>query len=78
MYEYLVKTYGLRLNMEQLAEALKLSRGSVYNKISAGTFKVPTYLDGQRWADARDVAAHLDRCRATANLPTRTSPPGWK
>jgi predicted DNA-binding transcriptional regulator AlpA len=78
MYDYLVKTYGLRLTMEQLAEVLSVSRGSIYNKISAGTFKIPTYVDGQRWADARDVAAHLDSCRATANLPARTSRPGGR
>lgn len=64
--DHLVKTYGLRLNMEQVAEALGLKIGTVRNRLLQGTLSVPTYLDGRRWADARDVAAHLDRCRENA------------
>ena len=63
MLDYLVTTYGVRLNMAQLAEVLGKSISTIRNNISAGTLKVPTYVDGQRWADARDVAAHLDSCR---------------
>lgn len=69
MLDYLIETYGLRLNMEQLAHALGLSRSTVRNRISAGTLKVPTYLDGQRWADARHVAAFLDSCHENAAIP---------
>lgn len=69
MHEYLVATYGLRLNLAQLAEVLGVSRSAIRNKIAAGTFKVPTYVDGQRWADARDVALHLDSCREGAAIP---------
>jgi len=59
--------YGPRLNIEQLAGALGLSKGAVYNQISAATFPISTYLDGgKRWADFRDVAAHLDSCRERA------------
>jgi predicted DNA-binding transcriptional regulator AlpA len=59
--------YGTRLNMDQLATELGLSRSSVYNAISAETFPIPTYIDsGRRFADFRDVALHLDRCRARA------------
>lgn len=61
--------YGLRLGIEQLAEVLGMSKGGVYNQLSAGTFPVPTYIDaGKRWADFRDVAAHLDKCREAAKL----------
>ncbi len=60
---------GMRLTMDQLAEALGMARGSVYNQISAGTFPVPTYVEaGKRWADVRDVAAHFDRQRAAAKV----------
>jgi predicted DNA-binding transcriptional regulator AlpA len=59
--------YGPRLSIEQLAGALGLSKGAVYNQISAATFPISTYLDsGKRWADFRDVAAHLDACRERA------------
>lgn len=59
--------YGLRLSIEQLAEVMGLSKGAVYNQISAETFAIPTYLDaGKRWADYRDVAAHIDACREQA------------
>ncbi len=62
-----VEKYGLRLGIEQLAQVLGLSKGAVYNQISANSFPVATYIDGgKRWADYRDVAAHLDACRATA------------
>lgn len=64
---FLVERYGLRLNMEQLAEVLGITKGAVYNQISAGTCQVITYIDGgKRWADYRDVAEHIDRCRAMA------------
>lgn len=65
----LAERYGMRLTMDQLAEALGMARGSVYNQISAGTFPVPTYVEaGKRWADVRDVAAHFDRQRAAAKV----------
>lgn len=66
-HAYLLETYGLRLNVEQLAQVLGLSAGTIYNQISAGRFPVPTYVDGKaRFADYRDVATYLDQCRARA------------
>ncbi len=65
---YIIERYGLRLNMGQLADLLGVKRGTILNRISAGTFPIPTYLDGaMRYADHRDVAEHLDRCRAEAS-----------
>ncbi len=65
---FIVERYGLRLNTEQLAEILGISKGAVYNQISAGTCPVKTYIDGgKRWADYRDVANHLDGCRKLAS-----------
>ena len=63
----IAERFGLRLSVEQLSEVLGLTKGAIYNQISAGTFPVKTYLDsGKRWADYRDVASHLDRCRELA------------
>lgn len=60
--------YGLRLGVEQLADVLGISKGAVYNQLSAGEFPVKTYLDGgRRYADYRDVASHLDKCRELAS-----------
>lgn len=60
--------YGLRLGVEQLADVLSISKGAVYNQLSAGEFPVKTYLDGgRRYADYRDVAEHLDKCRQLAS-----------
>ncbi len=62
---YLLERYGPRLTMKQVAEALGMGLGTIRNRISEGTLNLPTYLDGgSRFADARDVAAYLDSCRA--------------
>lgn len=59
--------YGPRLGMDQLAEVLGLTKPSLYNQISAGTFPIATYKDsGKTWADYRDVADYLDACRERA------------
>lgn len=64
---YLLDRYGLRLNIEQLAECLGMAKASIYNQISAETFAVKTYIDGgKRYADYRDVAEHMDACRRLA------------
>lgn len=67
MQAIVAERYGMRLNVEQLAQALGMAKGTINNQISAGTFPIPTYVDaGKRWADCRDVAAHLDACRERA------------
>lgn len=67
MQAIVAERYGPRLNIEQLAEALGMAKGTINNQVSAGTFPIPTYVDaGRRWADCRDVAAHLDACRERA------------
>ena len=64
---FLLEQYGPRLSIEQLAAVLHLARSTIYNQIAAGTFAVPTYVDGgKRFADFRDVAAYLDECRVRA------------
>lgn len=65
----LAEKYGLRLSMEQLAAELGMSRGGLYNQISAGSFPIATYVEAnRRWADVRDVAAHFDRQRDAARV----------
>lgn len=67
----LVEKYGLRLTVEQLAEVLGRSKGTVYNQISAGSFEIHTFVDGnKRFADYRDVAEYLDACRGRAREAT--------
>jgi predicted DNA-binding transcriptional regulator AlpA len=64
---FVVEKYGIRLNTEQLADVLGITKPALYNQISAGTCPVPTYLDGgKRWADYRAVAQHLDDCAKLA------------
>jgi len=64
---FIFERYGPRLSVDKLAEALDIAKGTIYNGISAETFAVPTYLDGgKRYADYRDVAAHIDACRERA------------
>lgn len=63
----IVDKYGFRVGVEKLAEILCITKPSVYNQLSAGTFPIPTYLDqGKRYADFRDVAEHIDKCRTAA------------
>lgn len=65
---FVAEKYGLRLNVNQLAQLLGISPGTVLNRISANTFCIPTYIDnGKRYADYRDVAAHFDQARQTAH-----------
>lgn len=63
----LADRYGLRLTVEQLADALGMAKNTIYNQVSAGTFPVLTYMDGnKRFADFRDVSNYLDACRERA------------
>lgn len=71
---YLLEQYGPRLNIKQIAKALGISEGSLRNRLSAGAISLPTYVDGgTRFADARDVAAYLDQCRAGSRAATAST-----
>jgi DNA-directed RNA polymerase specialized sigma24 family protein len=64
---YLIEHYGLRLNMDQLAQVLGIEKQTVMHRVSKGALGIPTYVDGKhRYADARDVAAYFDSMRAAA------------
>ena len=45
---FLMEQYGLRLTMEQLAEALGWGASTLHNKLARGELEVPTYVDGKR------------------------------
>lgn len=65
---YLIERYGLRLNVEQLAEVLGMSAGAVRNQVSEDRFPIPTYVDqGKRFAD------HRPTCRVAASPQQRTA-----
>lgn len=63
---FLLDKYGVRLDTRQLGEVLGISAGAVRNKIAQETLGIPTYVDGQRYADYRDVAEYIEKCRALA------------
>lgn len=66
-HAFVIEKYGMRLNAEKLANFLEISKPALYNKISAKTCPVKTYIDGgSRWADALHVAEYLDAIRLTA------------
>lgn len=59
----------LLLDVPEVALILGISKGTVYNRISAGTFQIPMRKEGaQCFADARDVAAQIDKWRERAGL----------
>lgn len=61
---FVAEKYGLRLNVDDLADLLKLTKVAIYNQISTGNFGIKVYKDaGKTWADYRDVAEYLDECR---------------
>jgi excisionase family DNA binding protein len=55
------------LSVDELAAVLKISRATINNQISDGTFPIATYrAHGKRWADFQDVDAYLEQCREAA------------
>lgn len=71
----LIEKYGLRVDLDRLAEILETTPPNLRRKISDATFEIPTYIDGgKRWADTRDVAEYLDRRRQEARLGHGASP----
>lgn len=70
--ELLFEKYGPTLDIAELAEVLKMSEGTLKNRLSAGTCPVPTYREGgKRVANVQDVATYLDRRRNEAEKEFR-------
>lgn len=62
--------YGARLNIDQIAEVMGITKPALYNQISSKTCRMKTYVEhGKRWADFRDVAQFLDEARETSEVP---------
>ena len=72
---YLLERYGLRLNVEQLAEVMDSTPAAIHRRISDGTLEIQTYIDSKkRYADIRDVAQYMDLKRdAARNAAIRAS-----
>jgi hypothetical protein len=65
--------YGLRVSMSTLCEILGIKRQTLNNRLGAGTLPIKTYTDvGGRFADYRDVAEHIDKCREAATSGANT------
>jgi hypothetical protein len=63
----LIQRYGPRLSVDDLADVMKISRVTINNQISDGSFPIATYrAHGKRWADFQDVDAYLEQCREAA------------
>lgn len=65
-----------RLTLDEVAEQLGFQPGTIRNKINRGEITF-FYKDGesqQLFADVRDVAEHLDKCRSKATLTAKELP----
>ena len=61
---YLLERFGPRLGMDDIAEVLGMSKGTLHNRVYRGEIDLVTYLDGgTRYADVRDMASYLDLMR---------------
>lgn len=59
----LLGLYGtLRIDLDQVCEAIGMKKRTAYNKRCAGSFPIPMSGDPLS-ADVRDVAAYLDATR---------------
>ncbi len=65
---FLVMKYErMTMTLAEVCEEISLEVGTAHNKISAGTFPIPTRKEGRnRVADVRDVGEYLDRQRQEA------------
>lgn len=64
---FIFDKYGPRLNTDQIAQLLGITKPALYNQISAGTLRLKTYMDGgKRYADFRDAAEYFDEVRKEA------------
>lgn len=64
---YLLQRFGPRLTMHQLVDLLQIGYSTAVRQIRTKEFPISTYMEaGNRYADFRDVAKHLTRCREEA------------
>ncbi len=65
---FLVMKYErMTMTLAEVCDEISIEVGTAHNKISAGTFPIPTRKEGRnRIADVRDVGEYLDRQRREA------------
>lgn len=65
---FLVMKYErMTMTLAEVCDEINMETGTAHNKISAGTFPIPTRKEGRnRVADVRDVGEYLDRQRQRA------------
>ncbi|AYR25790.1 hypothetical protein [Herbaspirillum rubrisubalbicans] len=65
---FLVMKYErMTMTLAEVCDEISMETGTAHNKISAGTFPIPTRKEGRnRVADVRDVGEYLDRQRQAA------------
>lgn len=65
---FLVMKYErMTMTLAEVCDEISIEVGTAHNKISAGTFPIPTRKEGRnRVADVRDVGEYLDRQRQEA------------
>ncbi|WP_208296839.1 hypothetical protein [Massilia sp. CCM 8734] len=62
-----MKYERLVMRLDEVCHEIGAEIGTVRNKMSAGTFPIPTRKEGKYVvADVRDVGSYLDRCREDA------------
>jgi len=65
----------IAIPVPELSTAIGLAAQTIRNRISDGTFQIPTIKQGAfRYALISDVAAYLDSLRAQATRPKRGRP----
>jgi hypothetical protein len=63
----LLRRYGPRLTLREVAEILKISLSGLKGLLNSGRLDLPSYLaQGRRFVDFRDLARYLDACAINA------------
>ena len=59
--ESILKRYGIFMNIDDVAELMKIKRTSVYQQIYLGTLQLPHIKEGKKYLfPSHDVAQHLE------------------
>jgi excisionase family DNA binding protein len=59
--ESILKRYGIFMNIDDVAELMKIKRTSVYQQIYLGTLQLPHIKEGKKYLfPSHDVARYLE------------------
>ena len=59
--ESILKRYGIFMNIDDVAELMKIKRTSVYQQIYLGTLQLPHIKEGKKYPfPSHDVAQYLE------------------